>query len=123
MTKNIDQRLFGYRRYVYSQNLLLPKKNYINSDIEKDKEFYKKIIQDKELIYQNEYINPFDNSKVIYLEYSKKETLSNLPAIMDFIVAAREFQNTYSVNNQDVNNKLDINQLNDKLNINNKLED
>ena len=38
----------------------------------KDKEYYLKKIQDKELIYQNEYINPYDNTKVIFLEFCNK---------------------------------------------------
>ncbi len=71
MTKDIDNRLFNRHRYFYSRNLKKPLENYINLDNETDKEFYKKIIQDKNLIYQNEYINPYDNSKVTFLELTK----------------------------------------------------
>lgn len=69
MTKDIDNRLFGYHRYFYSQNLNMPKTSYIDSEIDIDNNFYKKIIQDKELIYQNEYINSYDDSKVQFLEF------------------------------------------------------
>ena len=70
MTKDIDNRLFGYRRFFYSQNLKIPKNNYIDIDDDKEYEFYKKRIQDKELIYQNEYINPYDGSLVTFIEFT-----------------------------------------------------
>ena len=71
MTKDIDNRLFSHHRYFYSQNLIKPKSSFIDIRKEHDIEFYKKIIQDTSLIYQNEYINPYDNSKVTYLEFQK----------------------------------------------------
>lgn len=72
MTKDIDNRLFNRHRYFYSRNLKTPKANFINLDNKKDKDYYEKIIQDKEIIYQNDYINPYDNYKVIFLELFKK---------------------------------------------------
>lgn len=71
MTKDIDNRLFSKHRYFYSQNLVKPKENYINLNNEIDKNFYNKKIQDLELIYQNEYINPYDNNRVTFLEFNK----------------------------------------------------
>lgn len=71
MTKDIDDRLFSKHRYFYSQNLVTPKENYINLNNEIDRSFYNKKIQDLELIYQNEYINPYDNNKVTFLEFNK----------------------------------------------------
>lgn len=70
MTKDIDNRLFGFRRFLYSQNLSIPKASFIDSSERFEIDFYKKRIQDKELIYQNEYINPFDGSKVKFLEFT-----------------------------------------------------
>lgn len=72
MTKDIDNRLFNRHRYFYSRNLTTPKENFINLDYEIDNAFYQKIIQDKKLIYQNEYVNPYDNNKVAFLEFIKK---------------------------------------------------
>ena len=72
MTKDIDKRLFSHHRYFYSQNLNKPIKNYINLDNKTEKDFYRKKIQEKELIYQNEYINPYNDEKVIFLEFLKK---------------------------------------------------
>lgn len=70
MTKDIDERLFNKHRYFYSTNLTKPKTDFLNLENEKDLKFYKKIIQDKQLIYQNEYLNPYDNSEVEYLEFA-----------------------------------------------------
>ena len=70
MTKDIDNRLFGYRRFFYSQNCLVPKVSYIDSFDKKQMEFLQEKIQDLELIYQNEYLNTYDDSKVSFLEYS-----------------------------------------------------
>lgn len=68
MTKDIDNRLFNHRRYFYSRNLIKPIESYIDLDNTKDNEYLQKIIQEKELIYQNDYINPYDNSEVSFLE-------------------------------------------------------
>ncbi len=69
MTKDIDNRLFNRHRYFYSRNLVRPKVSYIDLDTTKERDFYIKKIQDSSLIYQNEYINAFDNDKVEYLEF------------------------------------------------------
>ena len=68
MTKDIDSRLFAQRRFFYSQNCIVPKVSYIDSMSSKDLEFLQKKIQDKKLIYQNEYLNTYDNTKVVFLE-------------------------------------------------------
>lgn len=70
MTKDIDNRLFGFRRFLYSQNLILPKSSYIDVNDERDFEFYQQKIQGKELIYQSDYINPYDNTTVSFLEFN-----------------------------------------------------
>ena len=68
MTKDIDNRLFNRHRYFYSKNLKKPLESYVNMENEKEKELFIKKIQDKCLIYQNEYYNTYDNTKVIFLE-------------------------------------------------------
>ncbi len=73
MTKDIDNRLFNRHRYFYSRNLNIPIVDYININIQEDIEYYAKKIQDKELIYQNEYLNPLDNSQVTFLEYTNSK--------------------------------------------------
>ncbi len=69
MTKSIDNRLFGHRRYFNSRNLVKPITSFIDLTNSKELDFYKKNIQNTKLIYQNEYENPYDNTKVQYLEY------------------------------------------------------
>ena len=91
MTKEIDNRLFSHHRYFYSQNLNKPTKNYINLDNKIDKDFYIKKIQEKELIYQNEYINPYNNEKVLFFEFIKSRnnyTIENLNN-KDFLCTAK----------------------------------
>lgn len=75
MTKEIDNRLFSHHRYFYSKNLKLPKESYIDTTNEKEEEFYKKIIQDKDLIYQSEYINSYNGTSVVFLEFNKSNTI------------------------------------------------
>ena len=71
MTKDIDNRLFNRHRYFYSRNLIKPKVSYIDTDKEFDRNYYTKKIQESSLIYQNEYVNPYDSGKVDYLEFLK----------------------------------------------------
>lgn len=72
MTKDIDNRLFSHHRYLYSQNLKLPITNYIDTSDEKHLTFFQNKIQDKQLIYNNNYYSNYDNSLITFLEYSKK---------------------------------------------------
>lgn len=71
MTKDIDNRLFSKHRYFGSHNLTKPIESFINTDNIKEQNYYIKKIQDKKLIYQNEYLNTYDNSKVTFLEFTK----------------------------------------------------
>lgn len=73
MTKDIDNRLFNKHRYFASKNITEVKENFINLDNEKDKKFYIEKIQGKQLIYQNEYTNPYDNTNVTFLEFLKTD--------------------------------------------------
>lgn len=69
MTKDVDNRFFGQRRFFYSQNCIVPKVSYIDSMDSRDLEFLQKKIQDKELIYQNKYLNAYDDSEVSFQEF------------------------------------------------------
>lgn len=71
MTKDIDNRLFNHRRYLHSTNLNLPKKSFIDMNDNNHFKFYKEKIQGADLIYQNSYINSYNNEEVIFLEYLK----------------------------------------------------
>lgn len=69
MTKNIDKRLFNHHRYFFSRNLKTPKIDYINLNNSQELEFLTKKIQGKEIKYQNEYINSYDDTSVTFLEF------------------------------------------------------
>ena len=68
MTKNIDNRLFNFRRYTCSNNLVKPKEILINTSDSKSIELYNHYLDGKELIYQNTYCDYFDN-EIIFVEY------------------------------------------------------
>lgn len=78
MTKDIDNRLFNKHRYFYSKNLNKPKENFIDTDNEEEYNYYIKKIQDKDLIYQNQYVNPYDNTNVTFLEFYRTDKLYNI---------------------------------------------
>ena len=69
MTKDIDNRLFGKHRYMYSQNLNKPVISYLDLSNEKHIDFLNKILNNKSLIYSNEYINEFFNEKINFHEF------------------------------------------------------
>lgn len=70
MTKDIDNRLFGCRKYSCSYNLKKPKEVYIDLKDNKDVLFYLKFLNDTEICYKNKYYDKFGN-EVFYLEYLK----------------------------------------------------
>lgn len=72
MTKDIDEKLFGYRKYTYSQNLKQPKTIYLdlNNKIEElmlDVNYLSKI---DEIRYENRYQNRFGDN-VNFIEFKK----------------------------------------------------
>lgn len=69
MTKDIDNRLFGYRRYSYTHNLKKPIVEYLNLDNIKDLSYFDKLIKDKSIIYHNNYKNPYNDEKIEFLEF------------------------------------------------------
>lgn len=70
MTKDIDHRLFGHRRYLYSRNLDLPKEMILNlNNIEDFKTYVNKIpIESSNLLYSGQYFDN-DNYLVNFYEY------------------------------------------------------
>ena len=61
MTKDIDNRLYNRHRYYYSRNLSKSIVNYLDLSDLKHLEYYTKILQNKKLIYENEYQNIYNN--------------------------------------------------------------
>lgn len=70
MTKDIDNRLFGQRKYFYSLNLNIPKTDYV--DIESDIGFlgYLDIINSCEITFNHTYVDKLGN-EVEFIEFKK----------------------------------------------------
>lgn len=70
MTKDIDNRLFGKRRYTYSNNLIKPKYSYLNID---NSYYYNKFINSlknyNSLSFQSSFIDKTNNLPVNFYEF------------------------------------------------------
>lgn len=71
MTKECDDRLFGIRRFTSSQNLIKPKEDYINILNQNELDYFKKLIESKECIYENSYKDNLNND-VIFMEFKNE---------------------------------------------------
>lgn len=69
MTKDIDNRLFGHRRYFYSQKLKKPCMLYLNLDNIKDFKLLCDIL-DNNKVYEREYYTKFGD-KIVLNEYKR----------------------------------------------------
>ena len=69
MTKNIDNRLYNHHRYFYSRNLIKPTINYLNLNEPKHLEYYLKTLSNKSLIYNNSYINSYNQELIKFNEF------------------------------------------------------
>lgn len=69
MTKDIDNRLYNRHRYYYSRNLTKPQENYLDLSNSRHLEYYNKLLQNKNLIYENEYQNIYNNEKIAFKEF------------------------------------------------------
>lgn len=71
MTKDIDNRLFGKKRYFFSQNLNQPKIDYLNLDNEKDFEYFMYLTQKSNIEYESEYEDIYTKNTIKFLELKK----------------------------------------------------
>lgn len=55
MTKDIDTKLFGKKRYFFSQNLDKPEEEFLNLSNDKDYNYFLNLLQDKKIQYKNSY--------------------------------------------------------------------
>lgn len=69
MTKDIDNRLFNRHRYFNSRNLKKPIVSYLDLSNNKHFDYYQKILNNKKIIYENEYINPYTETTINFKEY------------------------------------------------------
>lgn len=71
MTKDIDNRLFNKKRYLYSQNLKHPKEFFLNIENEKDSIIINNIRNRYIKKYENSYYSIFDDLIINFTEYKK----------------------------------------------------
>lgn len=69
MTKDVDERLYGHRRYLCSQNLIKPSLSYIDLDNENDLIYFTNLITNKNLDFTDKYFDTYTKSDIIYYEF------------------------------------------------------
>ncbi len=69
MTKDIDNRLFNRHRYFCSRNLIKPNIIYIDFSDDIDQILFNSLINNKKIIYENDYENKYNNEKIYFKEY------------------------------------------------------
>lgn len=72
MTKDLDNRLFSKRRYLYSKNLNMPIESIIDLEDKKTFEIFSKNLKEYNVLFNYNYINKFDNSNITFLELHKE---------------------------------------------------
>lgn len=70
MTKSSDNRLFGQRRYFYSQNLDRPEEHYLDLSNDDDFTILADILANNVLSYENSYLDAFGDV-IDFVEYKK----------------------------------------------------
>ena len=74
MTKDIDNRLWGKRRYLASHNLKRPSTLFLNCDSDRGFEYLLDINVNYDLKFENFYSNPL-GEVTNFKEYKKKEVI------------------------------------------------
>lgn len=70
MTKDCDNRLYGHRRYLNSNNLIKPHESYLDLSNIKHFEYLERILKEKNIDYQNQYLDYFGDN-VDFFEFKK----------------------------------------------------
>lgn len=70
MTKDIDDKFFGKKRYFYSQNINKPVTEYLDLSNERDKDYFMSLMQGYKVDYFNTYYDRFDNN-IEFIEFKK----------------------------------------------------
>lgn len=69
MTGGIDNRLFNCHRYFYSRNLNKPTVSYLDLNDLQHLEYFNSLVNEKKVIYENNYLNSYNNETIIFQEY------------------------------------------------------
>lgn len=73
MLKDFDNRLFGRRRYLYSQNLNKPRPSILDLDKPEDLNILQSIINDRNIRFESSYKDKLTGEDVQFVEFSCKE--------------------------------------------------
>ena len=68
MTKDIDNKLFGKKRYFYSQNLERPFETYLNLSNEKDFDYFMNLLKDANIEYKSKYQDIYTGQNIEFIE-------------------------------------------------------
>lgn len=68
MTKDIDNKLFGKKRYFYSQNLDRPFETYLNLSNEKDFDYFMNILKGANIEYKSVYEDVYTKQTIEFIE-------------------------------------------------------
>lgn len=74
LTKDIDNRLFGKRRYFYSMNLSKPRKVYLDLSSGQDVLHFLEMATNSSILYNNLYFDKI-GQPIFFTEYKRKEEL------------------------------------------------
>lgn len=74
MTKESDNRLYGHRRYLNSQNLIKPHESNLDLSNIKHYEYFEKILKEKEIVYTNSYVDYFGDD-VSFFEFRSQHNI------------------------------------------------
>lgn len=68
MTKDIDNKLFGKKRYFYSQNLDRPFETYLNLSNEKDFDYFMDLLKNSNVEYKSTYEDIYTKQSIEFIE-------------------------------------------------------
>lgn len=73
MTKDIDNKLFGKHRYLSSQNINKPREEYLDLTNEKDLNYFNEIMNNSSIDYSSTYKDIYTDSDIQFLEVVKSQ--------------------------------------------------
>lgn len=73
MTKDIDNKLFGKHRYLSSQNINKPREEYLDLTNEKDLNYFNEIMNNSSIDYSSQYKDIYTDSDIQFLEVVKSQ--------------------------------------------------
>ena len=68
MTKDIDNKLFGKKRYFYSQSLDKPFETYLNLSNEKDFDYFMNMFKDTNIEFKSKYQDIYTGQEIEFIE-------------------------------------------------------